>query len=107
MGSDSESLSFLRAADNVGEYGSPVIGFAQDGFPIYGHYFYDQDNNEVRMAESSWQIKEDFLNGREKPSGAAFNPPPISTHDLGIFVEDWEYVENSGDLDECNGMIDA
>jgi len=104
---DNEALSFLKAADITTEYGSPVVGWAPDGFPLYGHYFYDKDNNEVRKVKSGWQIKVAFKNGREKPSGATFDPPPINTHKLGIFVEDWEYVANSGDLDECNGMTDA
>jgi len=24
---------------------------------------------------------------------------------LGTFKQDWEYVEGSGDLDECNGRV--
>lgn len=107
---DNEALSFLKAADVFSDYGSPVVGFAPDGFPIYGHYFYDEDINDVRKAKSGWQIKKDFKNGRTPLSGASFDPPPIETHKLGIFVEDWEYDEsdeNPGDLDECNGMTDA
>jgi len=104
---DNEALSFLRAADVFNQYGSPVVGFAPDGFPIYGHYFYDENITAVRKALSGWQIKVDFENGRTPLEGAAFPPPPIETHDLGIFVEDWEFVEDSGDLDECNGMTDA
>ena len=30
--------------------------------------------------------------------------PSTDDFSLGHFVQDWEYVEGSGDLDECNGM---
>ena len=84
--------------------GSPVIGFAPDGFPIYGHYFYDTETNNLRKAKSSWTT---YTNERETPAGSTMPFPPIATHTRGIFVEDWYYSAGSGDLDECNGMTDA
>ena len=84
--------------------GSPVIGFAPDGFPIYGHYFYDTETNTLRKAKSSWQT---YTDERTAPSGSSDPVPPIATHERGIFVEDWYYAVDSGDLDECNGMVDA
>jgi len=104
---DNDALSFLNAAGNVGIYGSPVVGFAPDGFPIYGHYFYDASDGEVKKANSSWKTKDAYKNGRTALAGATFPPPDTKTHKLGMFVEDYEYVENHGDLDECNGMTDA
>ncbi|NQZ28424.1 MAG: YHYH protein [Colwellia sp.] len=72
---------------------SPVIGFAADGFPIYGTYFDDQ--GEVRSVRSSYRLKSgDRPNGAEDPGGS---------YD-GTFRDDYEYVEGSGDLDACNGM---
>jgi len=106
---DNDALSYLKAADVYNEYGSPVIGFAPDGFPIYGHFFYDVDSGGIRKAKSSYQHNPDFVqNGeRDRPDGAEFDPPSIDTHELGLFVEDFKYVAESGDLDECNGMEDA
>jgi len=75
--------------DNPGPNGSPVIGFAADGFPIYGPYFYD--GIEVRKAISGYTLK---LGTR--PSG------PGGSYD-GTFIDDYEYTA-AGDLDECNGM---
>jgi len=73
---------------------SPVIGFAADGFPIYGSYF--DDNGTIRKATSSYQLK--------SGSRTAINGiNPSGTYD-GTYVDDYEYVANSGDLDECNGM---
>ncbi|MEO1646062.1 MAG: YHYH protein, partial [Chloroflexota bacterium] len=72
---------------------SPVIGFAADGFPIFGSYF--DDNGSIRKALSSYQLK-----SGERPSGEG---SPGGTYD-GEFNDDYEYIEGSGDLDECNGM---
>ena len=73
---------------------SPVIGFAADGFPIYGSYF--DDNGTIRKATSSYQLKSGY---REGINGIY----PEGNYD-GTFVDDYQYSVNSGDLDECNGM---
>ena len=31
--------------------------------------------------------------------------PSIDSYAMGTFKEDWEYVQGSGDLDECNGRV--
>jgi hypothetical protein len=71
-----------------------LIGFAGDGFPIYGPYGYaDRDDaaSPVRELLSSYRLK-----SGERPGG------PSGVHD-GTYVEDYEYAPGSGDLDECNG----
>jgi hypothetical protein len=73
---------------------SPVIGFAADGFPIFGSYI--DDNGQVRAVTSSFQL----LSG-SRPSGT---DDPGGNYD-GTYVDDYEYVAASGDLDECNGMM--
>lgn len=70
---------------------SPVIGFAADGFPIFGSFI--ADGGTVRPAQSSYQLKSGSRNGG--PGGA---------YD-GTFIDDWKYVAGSGDLDACNGMV--
>jgi hypothetical protein len=72
---------------------SPVVGFAADGFPIFGSYF--DDNGTIRKAESSYQLL--------KGSRPTDNGSPGGAYD-GRFVDDYDYVEGSGDLDQCNGM---
>ena len=42
--------------DHPGAEGSPVIGFAADGFPIYGSYFKDATGT-VRKAKSGYALK--------------------------------------------------
>ena len=79
---------------------SPVIGFAADGFPIYGSYF--DDNGTIRKAKSSFVLKDNggpridvVYSGKTYSPGGNYN---------GQFVDDFEYDALAGDLDECNGM---
>ncbi len=81
--------------DNPGSEGSPVIGFAADGFPIYGSYFYDTDSGQVRKAVSSYTLKAGSRGERSDTN-------PGGDYD-GTYNDDWEFT-NRGDLDECNGM---
>ncbi|MEZ6108655.1 MAG: YHYH protein [Pirellulaceae bacterium] len=79
----------LRRPDSM-----TMVGYAADGFPIYAVWGYrDADDPDSPLIElkSSYQLKEGMRNGG-----------PRGRHD-GTFVQDWEYVAGSGDLDECNG----
>ena len=69
------------------------MGFAADGFPIFGSYF--DDNGLVRKAESSYQLKTGL-----RPEG---NQDPGGSYD-GTYRDDYEYIDGSRDLDECNDM---
>ena len=79
--------------DSDDQVASPVIGFAADGYPIFGSYF--EDDGIVRKASSSYQLR-----SGTRPSG---DGNPGGAYD-GTFVDDYLYIEGSGDLDECNGM---
>ncbi|MEP3889736.1 MAG: sulfatase-like hydrolase/transferase [Hellea sp.] len=72
---------------------SGVIGYAADGFPIFGPYF--NDGGVIRRAESSFRLK-----SGTRPTGSN---DPGGTYD-GQFRADYEYVSGLGDLDQCNGM---
>jgi len=74
-----------------------LLGFAADGFPIYGQYGYSDPGRKSSMKklESSYRVK----NGT-RPSG------PGGRHN-GKFTEDWTYVAGAGDLDQCNGRFAA
>ena len=76
----------IPSAVTEGIQGS-LFGYAADGFEI--HYIGDQ-------ATSSWQLK----------SGTRVSGPG-GAHD-GTYVQDYEYVAGTGNLDECNGaMVDG
>jgi hypothetical protein len=86
---------------------SPVIGFAADGFPVYGSCFTDPVSNSVKKAQSSFGLKN---NGGERAEVSGYATPEAgqgvvtSNNYDGLFTSDYEYIEGSGDLDECNGM---
>lgn len=75
---------------------SPVIGFAADGFPIFGPYI--DDGGTIRKAVSGYTLK---TGSRVSQAGeGAF---PGGTPD-GTFVDDHEWTD-AGDLDACNGRM--
>ncbi|WP_017446735.1 sulfatase-like hydrolase/transferase [Gayadomonas joobiniege] len=79
--------------DPSGKTESPVIGFAADGFPIFGPFV--KINGKIIEVKSSYQLKQG-----QRPDGWG---EPGGQYD-GTFVDDYAYVEGSGHLDECNGM---
>jgi|TARA_B110000196_G_scaffold36230_1_gene27142 hypothetical protein len=85
---------------------SPVIGFAADGFPIYGTCF--DDNGTVRKVLPSYQLK---MGGGAREDVSGYTTPVggrgsvASSNYDGQFRGDYEYVGGSGDLDGCNGMM--
>lgn len=91
---------------------SPLIGFAYDGFPIYGAYGNYNTNgtgNIVRM-KSSYALRNistrtTYANGTTVTAG----PPVNSTYPLGYFREDYEYIVASPSspdyLDVHNGRF--
>ncbi|HEX2899137.1 MAG TPA: YHYH protein, partial [Bacteroidia bacterium] len=89
---------------------SPIVGFAFDGYPIYGPYGYTNPNNAsggVSRMESSYQLR-NITTRQILPDGTVLQPqeygPTVSgTHPLGEYIEDYEYVSGLGDLDANNG----
>jgi hypothetical protein len=94
---------------------SPLIGFAYDGFPIYGAYAYaniDGSGGIVRM-KSGYSLRN--INTRTNgpnvgqiytiPNGP--NAGNQEVMDLGYFREDYEFISNSGYdyLDSHNGRF--
>jgi plastocyanin len=62
---------------------SPIIGFAFDGYPIYGAY--GTVDGEVTLMRSSYELNDeaDGSNG----------------------IQDYQYIKDSGHLDACNGVL--
>jgi hypothetical protein len=88
---------------------SPVIGYMFDGAPVYGPYGYantDGSGGVVRI-ESSYRMRE-MTDRSVLPDGTVLDtnlqgPPINDEYPLGYFIEDFEYVEGLGHLDELNG----
>ena len=84
---------------------SPIIGYAFDGFPIYGPF--GEVNGRLRQMRSSYRLRK-ITSRNLLPNGTELLPgqegAAISAEfPLGYFSEDYEYVAGSGDLDEYNG----
>lgn len=91
---------------------SPLLGFAYDGFPIYGAYgFKNADGTGgITRIKSSYKLRNittrtTYANGNTVTAGPAVN----STYFLGYFREDYEYITTSTAtpdyLDEHNGRF--
>lgn len=90
---------------------SPLIGFAFDGFPIYGAYGYSNSNGTggVRHLQSGYRLRNITLR-TTLPNGtillpSQYGPPVSTTRPLGYYLEDFEYVLGYGDLDAFNGRF--
>ena len=86
---------------------SPLIGFAYDGFPIYGAYAYTNVNGTGAIArmKSSYQLKNQTTRTNGPTVGQTIG---TQTFFNGYFKEDYEYVAHPSDptyLDEHNGRI--
>lgn len=90
---------------------SPLIGYAYDGFPIYGAYGFknaDGTGGVVRI-KSGYQLR-NISTRTTSPSGAtvATGPPVSTTYPLGYFREDYQFIAHPGQddyLDEHNGRF--
>lgn len=88
---------------------SPLIGFAYDGFPIYGAYGYANSNGTggiTRMKSgyelATYSVRTNYPDGTDVDDGPAVN----ATYFLGYFREDYRFVSHPNDedyLDEHNG----
>ena len=88
---------------------SPIIGYAFDGFPIYGAYAYTNTNGTgaIKRMTPSYRTR-NITTRTTLPNGSAasFAGPAINTqYPLGAFIQDFEYVAGSGDLDDRNGRF--
>ncbi|MCH2045850.1 MAG: YHYH protein [Saprospiraceae bacterium] len=98
----------LYAIDSTAH--SPLIGYARDGYPIYGAYAYkntDGTGGIVRMRSSyslrNITVRTHYADGTDVTDG----PDVSTTYPLGQYQEDYEYVANSDPeyLDEHNGRF--
>ncbi len=90
---------------------SPIIGYSFDGFPIYGAYGYAATDGSggIKKMGSSYQLRS-ITQRNSLPDGTSLNNqqqgPVVSiNYPLGYYIEDYEYVQGLGDLDEFNGRF--
>jgi hypothetical protein len=89
---------------------APIIGYAFDGFPIYGAYGYSNTNGTgtIKRMRSSYRLR-NITDRTTLPDGTKLPitryGPALTIYPLGAYVEDYEYVQGLGDLDEYNGRF--
>jgi len=91
---------------------SPIIGWAFDGYPIYGPYGYDDPmdtTSAVRRLDSGYQPRFGMVQRDTLPDGTQLPPnlwgPNVSNqYPLGLYIEDHAYT-GGGDLDTFNGRF--
>ncbi len=90
---------------------SPLIGFAYDGFPIYGAYGYANTDGTggITRIKSSYQLRNITTRTHHADGTDVDDGPNINaTYFLGYFREDYEYVDhpnNEDYLDDHNGRF--
>ncbi len=90
---------------------SPLIGYAYDGFPIYGAYGFKNTDGTggITRIKSGYQLRNItartiWADGTDVPDG----PVVSTTFPLGYFREDYEFVSHGGQedyLDIHNGRV--
>ena len=74
---------------------SPIIGWANDGNPIYGGFGLsdaEDINSGFRAMNTAYDLAPSNVEGR----------PSLAKYPSGFFIDDYAYTDN-GDLDEFNG----
>ncbi len=81
---------------------SPLIGYAYDGFPMYGAYGYKNANGSGGIAriKSGYQLRNIttrtvWADGTDVPDGPAIS----TTYPLGYYREDYEFITHAGEED--------
>ncbi|MBL7887341.1 MAG: YHYH protein [Flavobacterium sp.] len=103
---DSDGLYTINPSQH-----SPLIGFAYDGFPVYGAYGYantDGTGGIVRM-KSGYELRNITVRTHHADGTNVSDGPAVSTtYPLGYFREDYQWVAHPSDqsyLDIHNGRF--
>jgi hypothetical protein len=100
---------------------SPILGWSFDGYPIYGPYGYSDltnPNSAIKRIKSGFQLRNitkrttlpawslGYHTGVSATLQTTQYGPDVSTdYPLGRYIEDFDYVAGSGDLDVYNGRF--
>lgn len=74
-----------------------LTGYAADGFPIYAEFGHEKANDAtspLKKLRPSYQLKKGKRPTGDDGPGGEYN---------GTFVQDYEFIPGSGDLDQSNG----
>ena len=98
---------------------SPILGWALDGYPIYGPYGYSDPKSPaspIKRMKSGYRIRKitqrdslpdwalSYHTGVPQALPSVQQGPPVSERfPLGRYIEDNEFAASPGDLDQFNG----
>jgi len=98
---------------------SPILGWAIDGYPVYGPYGHSDPNNPnsaIKRLKSGFRLRQitarvslpdwalpNHSGVSQQLSSSQYGPSINSTFPLGRYLEDYEFVAGLGDLDQYNG----
>ena len=92
---------------------SPLVGFAFDGYPVYGPYGYSNPSDAtsaVTRMKTGYSLRS-ITDRHTLPYGvslttAQYGPDISTTYPIGFYCEDYEWLAaNGGDLDKYNGRF--
>jgi hypothetical protein len=92
-----------KRTDNAKTTRMILLGYAADGFPIYGNNGHQDPtniNSPLIKLKSSYKSKTG-----SRPANSGAKPTGPSGEYNGTFVQDYVYEKGLGDLDECNGRF--
>lgn len=89
---------------------APLIGFAYDGFPIYGAFAYKNTDGTggITRMKSGYRLRNITVRTHHADGTNVADGPPVSaTYPLGYFREDYEFVASTDPdvLDVHNGRF--
>jgi YHYH protein/Secretion system C-terminal sorting domain len=90
---------------------SPIVGYAFDGYPVYGPYGYTDPNDATSAIErmrTGYALR-NITTRTTLPGGVAttsYGPAVSTTYPIGTYMEDYEWLaDNNGTLDQYNGRF--
>ena len=100
---------------------SPILGWSFDGYPVYGPYGYTNPadaKSPIRRVQTGFSLRNitqrhslpawslPFHSAvQQNLTSAQYGPDVSAKFPLGRYVEDYDYVSGSGDLDQYNGRF--
>jgi len=95
---DAKQIPYLNGTLTHPDGHSKIVGWAADGFPIYGPFGY---NIATSTTSGTRRMVSGYILNSTRTSLAGLLPS-IATYPLGTFVQDFTFA-NIGDLDSHNG----
>ena len=102
---------------------SPILGWAIDGYPIYGPYGYSDPtsaSSAVKRIKSGFRLRSitartslpdwslpNHTGISQQLTTAQYGPDITTLYPVGRYLEDYEWVQSIGDLDAYNGRFEV